>query len=55
MARKKKAAKPLPPIWHADDVPWAKVEAVLAELDPPANYGPERIDQRAAFDVRWTG
>jgi putative transposase len=23
---------------------------VLTELDPPARYGPERIDQRKAFD-----
>ena len=23
---------------------------MLAELDPPANYGPDRVDQRAAFD-----
>ena len=50
MARAKKAAKPLPPIWHADDELWARVEHVLADLDPPANYGPARIDQRAAFD-----
>src|SRR3954471_6648075 len=50
MARKKKARKPLPTIWHASDELWATVEQVLAELDPPARYGPERIDQRAAFD-----
>ena len=50
MARKKKAAEPLPTIWHADDELWAGVETVLKELDPPARYGPERIDQRKAFD-----
>ena len=50
MARKKKAAEPLPTIWHADDELWAEVETVLKELDPPARYGPERIDQRKAFD-----
>lgn len=50
MARKRKAAEPLPTIWRACDALWAKVEQVLAELDPPANYGPDRIDQRAAFD-----
>ena len=50
MARKKKAPKPLPTIWHASDELWASVEQVLAELDPPARYGPKRIDQRAAFD-----
>jgi transposase len=50
MARKKKAAEPLATIWNADDQLWARVEAVLEELDPPAHYGPERIDQRKAFD-----
>ena len=50
MARKKKARMPLPTIWHASDELWATVGQVLAELDPPARYGPERIDQRAAFD-----
>ena len=50
MARKRKAAEPLATIWNADDVLWAKVEAVLAELDPPARFGPDRIDQRKAFD-----
>jgi putative transposase len=50
MARKKKAAEPLATIWHADDALWGEVEAVLKELDPPAHYGPERIDQRKAFD-----
>ncbi|HLL90586.1 MAG TPA: hypothetical protein VK324_14895 [Tepidisphaeraceae bacterium] len=50
MARKQKtAAVPLPTIWHADDALWA--EAVLAELDPPARYGPARIDRRRAFDA----
>jgi len=48
--RKKQQAEPLPTIWHADDVLWGKVEAVLTELDPPARYGPDRIDQRKAFD-----
>lgn len=46
----KRAAEPLPTIWHADDALWGEVEAVLNELDPPARYGPERIDQRKAFD-----
>ena len=50
MAKKQKAAEPLPTIWHASDELWRKVERVLAEFDPPANYGPDRIDQRAAFD-----
>src|SRR5215210_6053504 len=50
MARRKKEPRPLPTIWYADDGLWAKVGPVLAEHDPPARYGPERIDQRAAFD-----
>lgn len=50
MARKKKATEVLPTIWRVDDVLWADVELVLAELDPPARFGPERIDQRKALD-----
>jgi transposase len=50
MARKKKAAEPLPTIWHVDDVLWAEVEKVLEEHDPPARFGPARIDQRSALD-----
>ena len=42
--------EPLPTIWHASDGLWAEVGRVLAELDPPAKYGPDRVDQRAAFD-----
>ena len=48
--REKKQAEPLPTIWRVDDVLWAKVEAVLAEFDPPARFGPDRIDQRDALD-----
>ena len=50
MARRKKPAGPLPTIWRVDDGLWARAEAVLAELDPPARFGPERIDQRRALD-----
>ena len=50
MARKKKVIEPLPAIWEVDDSLWQQVEQVLAELDPPANFGPDRIDQRKAFD-----
>jgi putative transposase len=46
----KQAAKPLPTIWRVDDALWADVERVLAELDPPARFGPGRIDQRKALD-----
>jgi hypothetical protein len=50
MARKKKAVEPLPTIWRVDDELWAKAEQVLAEFDPPARFGPDRIDQRKALD-----
>ena len=40
----------MPTIWHASDELRASVEAVPAECDPPARYGPKRIDQRTAFD-----
>ena len=50
MARRKKQAEPLATIWRTDDVLWEKVQTVLAEFDPPAQFGPERIDQRKALD-----
>jgi putative transposase len=50
MARKKKAVEPLATIWRVDDALWEKAEAVLGEFDPPARFGPERIDQRKALD-----
>ena len=50
MARRKKEPKPLPTIWRVDDALWATVEQVLAEFDPPARFGPDRIDQRKALD-----
>jgi len=50
MARRKNRAEPLPTIWRSDDALWEKVEKVLEEFDPPARFGPERIDQRKALD-----
>ena len=50
MARNKQVVAPLPTIWRVDDTLWAQVEQVLAELDPPARFGPGRIDQRKALD-----
>jgi transposase len=50
MARRKKAAEPLPTIWRVDDALWAQAEQVLATFDPPARFGPDRIDQRKALD-----
>jgi transposase len=50
MGRPKKQRRPLPPIWRASDELWAGIELLLAEHDPPKR-GPQRIDQRAAFDA----
>ena len=50
MARRKKQAGLLPTIWRVDDALWARVEKVLEEFDPPARFGPDRIDQRTALD-----
>ena len=47
MARKQKAAEPLPTVWHASDELWAEVSKVLEVHDPPANYGPDRIEAAA--------
>ena len=48
--RKKEIERPLPTIWHVDDALWARAEKVLEECDPPARFGPDRIDQRKALD-----
>lgn len=50
MAQRKKKSAVLPTIWNASDELWTQVEAVLKEYDPPARFGPARIDQRKAFD-----
>jgi len=50
MARRKKAVEPLPTIWRVDGTLWTQAEQVLAEFDPPARFGPDRIDQRQALN-----
>lgn len=40
----------MPAIGWVDDALWAQAGKVLEEFDPPARFGPERIDQRAALD-----
>ncbi len=52
MARPKRQAEPqaLPTIWNVDDALWAKTAEVLEKHDPPARFGPDRIDQRKALD-----
>ncbi len=42
--------RPLPTIWRVSDELWAKIEAILAEYDPPKPTGRKRIDQRRALD-----
>jgi putative transposase len=50
MARTKKEVSPVPTIWRVDDVLWEQVQQVLAQWDPPARFGPSRIDQRQALN-----
>jgi transposase len=51
MGRPKQVREPLPPIGRLSDEPWAIAEAVLAEHDPPAPKGPDRVDQRGVLDA----
>jgi transposase len=51
MGRPKKGREPLPPIWRLSDEQWAMAEAVLAEHDPPAPKGPDRVAQRGVLDA----
>ena len=48
--RKKRASGPMGTIWRCPDALWEKVALVLDELDPPADTGRKRVDQRAALD-----
>ena len=38
--------KALPPIWEVPDALWARIEPVLAELDPPKRTGRKRVEFR---------
>lgn len=49
MARKKRVAM-LGTIWRCPDELWEKVSLVLDDLDPPADTGRKRVDQRLALD-----
>ncbi len=56
MAGTTTATNELPTIWRVPDTLWAKIQPVLAELDPPNTQGRKRIDQRgalAAIIFRW--
>jgi len=52
MPRRKRETTPppVPTIWRVSDNLWAKIEAILAEYDPPKRVGRKRIDQRRALD-----
>lgn len=50
MARTKRRIRPMATIWRCPDDLWEKVALVLDELDPPAETGRKRIDQRKALD-----
>ena len=50
MARREDQAGPMPTIWRVDDALWVRVAEVLEAHDPPARFGPDRIDQRKALD-----
>jgi len=41
---------PLPTMWRVPDDLWAKIQAILAQYDPPEPIGRKRIDQRRALD-----
>jgi putative transposase len=42
--------QPLPTIWRIPDELWPKMEAILAQHDPPKRTGRRRINQRRALD-----
>jgi putative transposase len=51
MARKRKAAEPLPTIWRVPDELWERLVPILRKHDPPAGTGRPRIDPRAALEA----
>lgn len=48
--RRRKRAEVPGTIWRCPDALWEKVALVLDELDPPAETGRKRVDQRRALD-----
>src|ERR1044071_6951353 len=44
------ASAALPTIWRVSDDLWARLEPLLADLDPPFPTGRKRIDQRKALE-----
>jgi len=50
MAKRKRAAEPLPTIWRVNEELWEIIQSILEELDPPAMTGRPRTGQREALD-----
>lgn len=46
----RRTVEPLPTMWRVPDELWARLEPILADVDPPAPTGRKRIDQRKALD-----
>jgi putative transposase len=51
MARKRRAAEPLPTIWRVPDALWERIHPILVRHDPPAKTGRPRIDSRETLDA----
>jgi putative transposase len=51
MARKRRAAEPLPTIWRVPDELWEPIQPIILRYDRPAKTGRPRIDPRAALDA----
>jgi len=50
MTKTTRVIEVLPTIWEVSDELWERIEAVLAEHDPPKQTGRKRIDQRKALN-----
>jgi len=50
MARKKREVEPLPTIWEVSDELWEIIQQILDQLDPQADTGRPRTDQREALN-----
>lgn len=51
MARKRRAAEPLPTIWRVPDGLWDRLVPILGKHDPPAKTGRKRVDPRAVLEA----
>lgn len=51
MSQKNNQPMEWPTIWQVPDELWARLQPLLADLDPPEPNGRKRIDLRAALDA----